>query len=58
MAGGGAEVAGFAPYARFRCGGLADVAFAGRFLKNVLHLVQFNLVVLHVIDSGVVGAED
>jgi len=51
---------GFAPGARFRCGGLADVAFAGR-LQHGLHLVQLGLVVLHVLDeraSGVVGAED
>jgi len=46
---------------RFRCGGLADLALAGRFLQHVLNLVQFSLVVLHVLDegaSGVVGAED
>jgi len=58
---GGAEVAGFAPCARFRCGGLADVALASRFLQHVLHLDQLSLVVLHVLDegaSGVVGAED
>ena len=58
---GGAEVAGFAPCARFRCGGLADVALASRFLQHVLHLDQLSLVVLHVLDkraSGVVGAKD
>jgi len=58
---GGAEVAGFAPCARFRCGGLADVALVGRFLQHVLHLDQLGLVVLHVLDedaSGVVDAED
>jgi len=58
---GGAEVAGFAPCARFRRAGLANVALASRFLQHVLHLRQFGLVVLHVLDeraSGVVGAED
>jgi len=58
---GGAEVAGFAPGARFRCGGLADVALASRFLHHVLHFNQLSLVVLHVLDegaSGVVDAED
>ena len=58
---GGAEVAGFAPCASYRCGGLADVALVGRLLQHVLHLVQFSLVVLHVLDeraSGVVGAKD
>jgi len=58
---GGAEVAGFAPGASFRCGGLTDVALVGRFLQNVLQLDQLSLVVLHVLDeraSGVVGAED
>jgi len=58
---GAAEVAGFAPGARFPCGGLADVALASRFLHHVLHLDQLSLVVLHVLDegaSGVVDAED
>jgi len=58
---GGAEVAGFAPGARFCRGGVADVALASRFLQHVLHLGQFSLVVLHVFDeraSGVVGAKD
>jgi len=58
---GGAEVAGFAPCASFRCGGLTDVALVGRLLQHVLHLDQLSLVVLHVLDeraSGVVGAED
>jgi len=58
---GGAEVAGFAPCARFCRGGLADVALASRFLHHVLHLKKLGLVVLHVLDeraSGVVGAED
>ena len=58
---GAAEVAGFAPCARFRCGGLADVALAGRFLQHVLQLDQFSLVVLHVLDEGargVIDAED
>jgi len=58
---GGAEVADFAPCARFRCAGLADIALASRFLQHVLHLDQLSLVVLHVLDertSGVVGAED
>jgi len=57
---GGAEVAGFAPSARFRCGGLTDVTLVGR-LQHSLHLDQLSLVVLHVLDeraSGVVGAED
>ena len=56
---GGAEVAGFAPCASFRCGGLTDVALVGRFLQHVLHLDQLSLVVLHVLDEladGVVGA--
>ena len=43
---GGVVGAGFAPGARFRRGGLADVALASRFLQHVLHLVQFSLVVL------------
>jgi len=58
---GGAEVAGFAPCASFRRGGLTDVALVGRLLQHVLHLDQLSLVVLHVLDecaSGVVGAED
>jgi len=58
---GGAEVAGFAPCARFRRGGLADVAFFSRLLQHILHLEKLGLVVLHVLDeraSGVVGAED
>jgi len=58
---GGAEVAGFAPGASFRCGGLTDVALVGRLLQNVLHLDQLSLVVLHVLDEradGVVGAKD
>jgi len=58
---GGAEIAGFAPCASFRCGGLTDVALVGRLLQHVLHLDQLSLVVLHVLDeraSGVVGAED
>jgi len=58
---GGAEVAGFAPCASFRCGGLTDVALASRFLQNVLYFNQLSLVVLHVLDesaSGVVGAKD
>jgi len=58
---GGAEVAGFAPCARFRCDGVADVALASQFLQHVLHLDQLSLVVLHVLDeraSGVVGAKD
>jgi len=58
---GGAEVAGFASCARFRCGGLADVALASRFLQHVLYFNQLSLVVLHVLDeraSGVVGAKD
>jgi len=61
---GAAEVAGFAPCARFRSGGLADVSLASLFLQHVLylsHLSQFSLVVLHVLDegpSGVIGAED
>ena len=57
---GGAEVAGFAPRARFRCGGLAHCAFAGR-LQHGLNFDQRGLVVLHVLDeraSGVVSAED
>ena len=61
LARGGAEVAGFAPCAGFRCGGLTDVALASRFLHHVLHLVQFSLVVLHVLDeraSSVIDAED
>jgi hypothetical protein len=37
---GAAEVAGFAPGARFRRGSLAHVALASRFLQHVLHLVQ------------------
>ena len=56
---GGAEVAGFAPGARFSCGGLTDVALVGRLLQHDLHLDQLSLVVLHVLDeraSGVVGA--
>ena len=58
---GAAEVARFAPGARFRCGGLADLALAGQFLQHVLNLVQSSLDVLHVLDehaSGVLGAED
>ena len=58
---GGAEVAGFAPCASFRCGGLTDVALVGRLLQHVLHLDQLSLVVLHVLDeraSVVVDAED
>jgi len=58
---GAAEVADFAPCARFRRGGLADVALASRFLQHILHLDQLSLVVLHVLDeraSGVVGAKD
>ena len=58
---GGAEIAGFAPCASFRCGGLTDVALVGRLLQHVLHLDQLSLVVLHVLDedaSGVVYAED
>ncbi len=58
---GGAEVAGFAPCASFRCGGLTDVALVGRLLQHVLHLDQLSLVVLHVLDeraSGVIDAED
>jgi len=57
---GAAEIAGFAPGARFRCGGLTDVALVGR-LQHVLHLDQLSLVVLHVLDEladGVVGAVD
>jgi len=57
---GAAEVAGFAPGASFRCGGLTDVARAGR-LEDGLNFDQLGLVVLHVLDeraSGVVGAED
>jgi len=58
---GGAKVAGFAPCASFRRGCLADVALASRFLHHILHLVQFSLVVLHVLDeraSSVIDAED
>jgi len=58
---GGAEVAGFAPCASFRCGGLADVALAGRLLHHVIYFNQLSLVVLHVLDesaSGVIDAED
>jgi len=58
---GGAEVAGFAPCASFRCGNLADIALVGRLLQHVLHLDQLSLVVLHVLDEladGVVGAKD
>jgi len=58
---GGAEVAGFAPCASFRCGGLTDVALVGRLLQHVLHLNQLSLVVLHVLDeraSVVIDAED
>ena len=58
---GGAEVAGFAPCARFCSFGAADVALASRSLQHVLHLDQLGLVVLHVLDecaSGVVGAKD
>jgi len=58
---GGAEVAGFAPCASFRCGGLTDVALVGRLLQHVLHLDQLSLVVLHVLDeraSVVIDAED
>ena len=58
---GGAEVAGFAPCASFRRGGLTDVALVGRLLQHVLHLDQLSLVVLHVLDEladGVVGAVD
>jgi len=61
LAGGGAEVAGFAPCARFCSFGAADVALASRSLQHVLHLDQLGLVVLHVLDecaSGVVSAED
>ena len=61
LAGGGAEVAGFAPCAGFRCGGLTDVALVGRLLQHVLHLDQLSLVVLHVLDeraSVVIDAED
>ena len=57
---GGAEVAGFAPCARFRRVGLADVALAGR-LQQGLNFDQLSLVVLHVLDEladGVVGAVD
>ncbi len=58
---GGAEVAGFAPCASFRCGGLTDAAPVGRLLQYVLHLDQLSLVVLHVLDeraSVVIDAED
>ena len=58
---GGAEVAGFAPCASFRCGGLTDVALVGRLLQHVLHIDQLSLVILHVLDehaSGVVSAKD
>jgi len=58
---GGAEVAGFAPCARFRRGGAAHVALTSRFLHHLLHLVQLSLVVLHVLDeraSVVIDAED
>jgi len=58
---GGAEVADFAPGARFRRSGAANVALASRFLHHVLHLQKLSLVVLHVLDeraSGVVGAKD
>jgi len=58
---GRAEVAGFAPCACFRCGGLTDVALVGRLLQHVLHLEQLSLVVLHVLDeraSVVIDAED
>jgi len=58
---GGTEVAGFAPCASFRCGGLTDVALVGRLLQHVLHLDQLSLVVLHVLDeraSVVIDAED
>jgi len=61
LAFGGAEVAGFAPCASFRCGGLTDVALVGRLLQHVLHLDQLSLVVLHVLDeraSVVIDAED
>ena len=61
LAGGGAVEGVFAPRARFRRGGLADVALASRFLHDSLHLGQFSLIVLHVLDeraSGVVGAVD
>ena len=50
---GGAEVAGFAPGARFRCGGFADGAFSSRLLQHVLHLQKLGLVVLHVLDERV-----
>ena len=56
-----AEVAGFALCARFRRGGLADIALVSRFLQHGLNFDQLSLVVLHVLDelaSGVVGAED
>jgi len=49
-----------APCARFRAEGAADVALASR-LEDRLHLGQFSLVVLQVLDegaSGVVGAID
>jgi len=58
---GGAKVTLFAPGARFRCVGLADIALASRFLHHVLNLDQLGLVVLHVLNeraSRVVGAKD
>jgi len=57
---GGAVERALAPCARLRAQGAADVAFANR-LQHGLHLGQFSLVVLHVLDegaSGVVGAVD
>ena len=50
----------YAPCARFRAQGAADVALASR-LKDGLHLDQLSLVVLHELDEradGVVGAVD
>jgi len=61
LAGGGAEVADFAPCASFCCDCAADVAFSSWLLQHVLHLDQLSLVVLHVLDeraSGVIDAED
>ena len=61
LAGGEAEVAGFAPCASFYRSGVANVAPECRWNQHGLNLDQLGLVVLHVLDeraSGVVGAED
>jgi len=60
LARGGAVERAFAPGARFRAQGAADVALANR-LEDGLNLHQLSLVVLHVLDEladGVVGTVD